>query len=185
MAVFSRQRILALAGIAVFVAMVTTKAPLQTRAFFMVPLMRMRMRQRRANAAAGGSPSSTSSSGPAIPQHHLHQTPAFVGSSCVSKTPSRTRPATALSMADDDASEPEQQSQPQQPQPTTFREAEVLGLKFMQEGNYEDALKGSYWTIAAVAVSLQRCSMSCRVATFFDSSVLLFELIFSAFPERT
>jgi hypothetical protein len=26
--------------------------------------------------------------------------------------------------------------------PTTFREAEILGLKLMQEGNYQDALNG-------------------------------------------
>ena len=32
--------------------------------------------------------------------------------------------------------------EPEMAQPTTFREAEVLGLKRMQEGNYEDALKG-------------------------------------------
>jgi hypothetical protein len=28
------------------------------------------------------------------------------------------------------------------PNPQTFREAEVLGLKLMQSGNYKDALKG-------------------------------------------
>jgi hypothetical protein len=28
------------------------------------------------------------------------------------------------------------------PDPTTFREAEILGLRFMQEGNFEDALVG-------------------------------------------
>jgi hypothetical protein len=27
--------------------------------------------------------------------------------------------------------------------PSTFREAEVLGLKLMQQGKYEDALKGT------------------------------------------
>ena len=29
------------------------------------------------------------------------------------------------------------------PEPTTFREAELLGLRQMQEGNYEEALKGT------------------------------------------
>ena len=28
--------------------------------------------------------------------------------------------------------------------PTTFREAEVLGLRLMQEGNYEEALRGTH-----------------------------------------
>ena len=28
--------------------------------------------------------------------------------------------------------------------PTTFREAEVLGLRLMQEGNYQEALDGTY-----------------------------------------
>ena len=30
------------------------------------------------------------------------------------------------------------------PQPKTFREAEVLGLKYMQERKFEDALKGTH-----------------------------------------
>jgi hypothetical protein len=30
------------------------------------------------------------------------------------------------------------------PDPTTFREAEILGLRFMQEGNFEEALVGTY-----------------------------------------
>jgi hypothetical protein len=29
------------------------------------------------------------------------------------------------------------------PTPTTFREAEVLGLRLMQEGNYQEALDGA------------------------------------------
>jgi len=36
-----------------------------------------------------------------------------------------------------------------EPSLTTFREAEVLGLRLMQEGNYEEALKGmllSFWS---------------------------------------
>ena len=35
-------------------------------------------------------------------------------------------------------------SAPQEPAPTTFREAEVLGLKLMQEGDYDLALKGTF-----------------------------------------
>ncbi len=33
-------------------------------------------------------------------------------------------------------------SAPATPTPQTFREAEVLGLRLMQEGQYEEALKG-------------------------------------------
>jgi hypothetical protein len=36
----------------------------------------------------------------------------------------------------------EEPAEPAQAQPQNFREAEVLGLRFMQEGLYEDALKG-------------------------------------------
>ena len=32
----------------------------------------------------------------------------------------------------------------QSTKPTTFREAEVLGLRFMQDGRYEEALKGEF-----------------------------------------
>jgi hypothetical protein len=32
------------------------------------------------------------------------------------------------------------------PAPSTFREAEVLGLRFMQEGNFEEALVGKFST---------------------------------------
>lgn len=31
-----------------------------------------------------------------------------------------------------------------EPAPTTFREAEVLGLKLMQEGDYDSALQGTF-----------------------------------------
>lgn len=34
------------------------------------------------------------------------------------------------------------ESSSKEPQPRTFREAEVLGLKFMQERKFEDALEG-------------------------------------------
>jgi hypothetical protein len=30
------------------------------------------------------------------------------------------------------------------PDPTTFREAEILGLRLMQEGNFKEALVGKY-----------------------------------------
>ena len=33
------------------------------------------------------------------------------------------------------------------PRPLNFREAEVLGLRFMQEGRHEDALKGTYFIL--------------------------------------
>ena len=36
-------------------------------------------------------------------------------------------------------------SSSQEPAPTTFREAEVLGLQLMQEGDYDLALKGTIW----------------------------------------
>lgn len=48
---------------------------------------------------------------------------------------------------DEDGSQPQPPSpfegDPQsQPTPTTFREGEVIGLRFMQEGEHEKALKG-------------------------------------------
>eukprot|EP00980_Cylindrotheca_fusiformis_P024739 scaffold12369_cov97-Cylindrotheca_fusiformis.AAC.5 len=33
------------------------------------------------------------------------------------------------------------------PDPTTFREAEILGLRLMQEGNFEEALVGTYYPL--------------------------------------
>lgn len=36
---------------------------------------------------------------------------------------------------------------PEPSKPTTFREAEVLGLRLMQEGSFEDALDGKHLTV--------------------------------------
>jgi hypothetical protein len=44
---------------------------------------------------------------------------------------------------DDNNNNPESSSAPP-PRPRTFREAEMLGLQWMQEGNYGDALDGTY-----------------------------------------
>ena len=56
----------------------------------------------------------------------------------VSRTPKRTcRSAesalTSMSMTNEDT-----------PDPTTFREAEVLGLRMMQEGKFDEALVGTW-----------------------------------------
>lgn len=108
----------AVAGIALVVTMITTR-PLQTRAF-LVP----RHHETR----------------PAMAQATASSAPAFVSSPNTATTRgnngigggSGASTNTALLMTEE----------PQAAQPTTFREAEVLGLKLMQEGNYEDALKG-------------------------------------------
>lgn len=110
----SRRRIpvWAVAGIALVAVMITTR-PLQIRAF-LVPHHQDRPGMAQASSSA----------------------PAFVSTSSASSSvcaPSRTSNGnTALLMTEE----------PEVSQPTTFREAEVLGLKLMQEGNYEDALKG-------------------------------------------
>lgn len=43
------------------------------------------------------------------------------------------------------------------PDPTTFREAEVLGLRLMQEGNFEQALIGRFeqpsWLVGSICSS--------------------------------
>ena len=38
------------------------------------------------------------------------------------------------------------------PDPTTFREAEVLGLRLMQEGNFQEALVGTKFPVDNFAV---------------------------------
>jgi hypothetical protein len=38
------------------------------------------------------------------------------------------------------------------PQPRTFREAEILGLKRMQQGNYQEALKGTSVVLSVVFI---------------------------------
>jgi hypothetical protein len=38
------------------------------------------------------------------------------------------------------------------PDPTTFREAEVLGLRLMQEGNFQEALVGTKFPVDSFAV---------------------------------
>ena len=53
------------------------------------------------------------------------------------------------------------------PNPTTFREAEVLGLRLMQEGNFEEALVGTW----AVSIGFISCARRLRYEqrTFFES----------------
>lgn len=51
-------------------------------------------------------------------------------------------------------------SAPQEPTPSTFREAEVLGLKLMQEGDYEMALQGMYVCVCVHAVFVRRIILS-------------------------
>ena len=43
-----------------------------------------------------------------------------------------------------------QMSTEQFPDPTTFREAEILGLRLMQEGNFEEALVGRFCSAYAI-----------------------------------
>jgi len=56
------------------------------------------------------------------------------------------------------------------PQLATFREAEVLGLRYMQEGNYEQALKGKH-----AATASQRRNLS-FFSHFFYTFFVLFHL---------
>jgi len=44
------------------------------------------------------------------------------------------------------------------PDPTTFRQAEVLGLRLMQEGNFQEALVGTRFTTENVVVCMSICS---------------------------
>lgn len=62
------------------------------------------------------------------------------GSSGTSRTAESTATGNTNSMAEDSNS-----SDDSLPQPRTFREAEILGLKRMQQGNYQEALKGTFW----------------------------------------
>jgi hypothetical protein len=55
--------------------------------------------------------------------------------------------------------------------PSTFREAEVLGLKLMQQGKYEDALKG---TTALTRVFCERASLSSHLPGSFCNNVPCF-----------
>jgi hypothetical protein len=65
---------------------------------------------------------------------HTHQSKSVITSSKIKS---------ALdSSATSESAEPNNSQQQKQTQPTNFREAEVLGLRFMQDGRYEEALKG-------------------------------------------
>jgi hypothetical protein len=55
---------------------------------------------------------------------------------------------TARSMAEDDSSSP---------QPRTFREAEILGLKRMQQGDYKEALNGMYFVVVFCECCVTEC----------------------------
>lgn len=61
------------------------------------------------------------------------------------------------------------------PEPQTFRDAEILGLKFMQEGQYERALQGTYVYVHTKASSILNLSIS-----FFDFNPLILFLSGSA-----
>ena len=50
------------------------------------------------------------------------------------------------------------------PVPTTFREAEVLGLRLMQEGNFKEALTGKLHFVSVTCVSL--CNLHPRDSIF-------------------
>ncbi|KAL7520836.1 hypothetical protein ACHAWX_005540 [Stephanocyclus meneghinianus] len=74
------------------------------------------------------------------PRFHIAKQPesivAFPTTNC------RSNFCSSLSLSSSASSgPPEHASSSQQPQPTTFREAEVLGLRYMQDGRYEEALK--------------------------------------------
>jgi hypothetical protein len=69
----------------------------------------------------------------------LHATHAWV------TMPSTQRFSVVLRLSDEAASELGST-------PSTFREAEVLGLRLMQEGKYEDALNGTFYFIFSVGL---------------------------------
>ena len=54
------------------------------------------------------------------------------------------------------------------PDPNSFREAEVLGLRLMQEGSFEEALVGTFVSYRVV---------SCHVMSCHVMSCLLFDLV--------
>ena len=57
------------------------------------------------------------------------------------------------------------------PDPSTFREAEVLGLRLMQEGSFEDALVGTYNEQRIIIdVQVYVFSFSCCCFSFGNSS---------------
>jgi hypothetical protein len=72
----------------------------------------------------------------------------------VSNTPTKStnicRVATSMMMTNEDI-----------PDPSTFREAEVLGLRLMQEGSFDDALVGTLKKLKLLLLFLQElCSVS-------------------------
>ena len=69
------------------------------------------------------------------------RTAVIVGESTASHQqtqPSQRRTSTSLSIGSND----EESIHQQQPNPKTFREGEVLGLRLMQSGKHDEALKG-------------------------------------------
>lgn len=66
------------------------------------------------------------------------------------------------------------------PSPTTFREAEVLGLRLMQEGNYQEALDGTY-IYEYVTPNMELCSTVVHKIV----SLLLLLSTFSLFVWKT
>jgi len=64
-----------------------------------------------------------------------------IGSICNNNGPIISR---LQSSASSSSSKPEQSKSQALPPPTTFREAEVAGLRLMQDGRHEEALKGKF-----------------------------------------
>lgn len=61
------------------------------------------------------------------------------------------------------------------PEPTTFREAEVLGLKLMQEGDYDLALKGMCVCVFVWFFGMFRVGVPpCDVNTSYEFSMCLY-----------
>jgi len=111
---------------------------------------------------------------------------------CHSYTVQHSRPGTPLTfrVAAETTSTTMMMSAEDAPDPTSFREAEVLGLRLMQEGNFDEALVGTYDDVTFTftcdgnlgvflrlpCTSLFLCCFSCTTHSFLLSvSALAFQ----------
>jgi len=174
-------------GIALVAMFVTTTLPF-TRAF-VVQLRRQQSNSRQQPAAVapnppafvpavaktgttGGSDSSSSSHRRNYANNIIHNSGGRRGST--------TRVAASSDGSGDGGGE-----EAAQPTPTTFREAEILGLRLMQEGNYEGALEGACVQCVSDCWGVNVCvfgSISKRVR---QSSLISLFYSLSSLPKRT